>query len=70
MAEYLDVWLKFDDDDDETPTHEANTRAIPGGRFAVDWEHVDVGVVSSLEFDTLEDVRAWYARNGFTDFTA
>ena len=70
MAEYLDVWLKFESDDDDDPTLEANTRKIPGGRFAVDWYHVDVGVVSSLEFGTLAEAHAWYERNGFTDYTA
>lgn len=69
MHEYLDVWLKFDSDEDEIPTLEANTRMTVTG-YAIDWYHIGVGLVTSLEFDTLADAYDWYESNNFSDYAA
>ena len=64
-----DVWLKFDQADDEEPTMEANTFKNEDG-YEIQWYHVDVGLVHSVHSPSLNEVHAWYAQNGFTDFTA
>lgn len=69
MTEYIDVWFKFDSDEDENPTLEAFTRVTDTG-YAIDWCHVDVGKITSTEFDTLSDAYDWYERNGFLVFSS
>ena len=64
---YLDVWLQFDGDDDEARA-EANTRLTDTG-YAIDWYLNDVGLVTTVEFDTLADAYDWYERENFQDFT-
>lgn len=66
----LDAWLKFDDDDDETPSHEANTYRLKGGGYAVGWCHADVGLVVWETFPTYPDACAWLTSAGFDDFTS
>lgn len=66
----LDVWLRFEDDDDEEAEAEANTYATEAGRFRVDWYLTSVGLVKSVEFDTLAAAYAWLEREGFRDFSA
>lgn len=64
----LDVWLKFDGDDEDAVA-EANT--FPDGDgYRVDWYLTAVGLVRSVQFDTLEAARAWLTAEGFADFTA
>lgn len=65
----LDVWLRFDTDDDEEAEAEANTYATDDG-FRVEWYHTAVGQVSERHFNTLADAHAWLTRNGFADFTS
>lgn len=67
--EALDVWLRFDSEEDEEPAYEANTYATPSG-FVVEWYHTDVGQVSRVEFDTLEQAHEWYETQGYLDFTS
>lgn len=71
-TEPLDVWLKFDadDDDDEEPSHEANTYDDGDDGYIVEWYHVAVGLVSSKRFGSLDAAYAWYETNGFQDFTS
>lgn len=64
---YLDLWLQFDGDDDEARA-EANTRLTDTG-YAIDWYLNDVGLVATVEFDTLADAYDWYERENFQDFT-
>ena len=64
-----DVWLKFDQADDEEPAMEANTFKNEDG-YEIQWYHVDVGLVHRVPATSLNDVLAWYVQNGFTDFTA
>lgn len=64
-----DVWLKFDQPDDETPSLEANTFKAADG-YQIRWYHVDAGVVNRVNAPTLGDVFEWYASHGFTDYTA
>lgn len=68
-TEALDVWLRFEHDEDEEPTHEANTYETDRG-YAVEHYHTAVGQVSTIEFSTLEEAHAWYAAQGFQDFTS
>lgn len=65
----LDVWLKFDHEDDEEATHEANTFKDEAG-YRVEWYLNSVGLVKSVYFDTLAEAHAWYEREGFQDFTS
>lgn len=71
----IDVWLKFetlyDDatgDDYEEASHEANTYLTETG-YAVKWYHSAVGLVTTVDFDTLADAYDWYEANGYQDFT-
>lgn len=64
----IDVWLRFDSDADETPSYEANTFLTDTG-YVIEWYHVDIGVVSSVEFGTLADAYDWYESNGYSDFS-
>lgn len=65
----LDVWLKFEDAEDEMASHEANTFETETG-YRVDWYLNAVGLVKSVELDTLAAVHAWYEREGFQDFSS
>ena len=64
-----DVWLKFDRPDDEEPTMEANTFKNEDG-YEIQWYLVDIGLVNRVHAPRLSEVHAWYAQNGFTDFTS
>lgn len=65
----IDVWFKFDSDEDEECTHEANTYQTENG-YVVEWYLNSVGLVSRVEFDTLDEAHAWYEREGFQDFSS
>jgi hypothetical protein len=69
----LDVWLRFHSDDsddaDAEAECEANTYATDDG-FRVDWSHTAVGLVTSVNFDTLAEAHAWLEANDFQDFTS
>lgn len=64
----LDVWLRFDSPEDEEASHEANTYLTDTG-YAVKWYHNAVGLVTTVDFDTLADAYDWYEANGYQDFT-
>lgn len=64
----LDVWLYFDEQDDEEPTCEANTYVTEHGTYRVDWYFTAVGHVRSREFDTLADAYDWLESEGFQLF--
>jgi len=75
-AEALDVWLKFDeamaeanDLDTDTATHEANTYISDTG-YRIEWYLNSVGLVKTVEFATIEEAHAWYAAEGFQDFSS
>jgi hypothetical protein len=65
----IDVWLKFEDENDEEPTYEANT-FDKGGYFLVEWYHTAVGQVSSKDFDTYDEATEWLESEGFLDFSS
>lgn len=67
----LDVWLRFadDDPDHEQSELEANTWRNGDG-YRVKWYHVDVGIVTRVDFDTLDEAHAWYEREGFEDYSS
>ena len=59
-----EVWFKFDSDDDDEPSHEANVTMTEDG-FAVEWSNVDVGQVTRVEFDTLADAYDFLQDSGY-----
>lgn len=72
----IDVWLKFDaqmtadfDPDDDIATHEANTFQNSDGSYRIEWYLNSVGLVKTVEFDTLADAYDWYEREDFQDFS-
>lgn len=67
--EPLDVWMLFENRDDEEPTHEANTFK-DGDIFRVDCYHVDVGQVMSSYHSSYSEAQVWLEKSGFLDFTA
>lgn len=67
MGDYLDVWLRIPDDSEEAEA-EANTRRTDDG-YAVDWSLTAVGLVKTVEFDTLADAYDWLEREGFVNYT-
>lgn len=64
----FEVWLKFESPEDEEATYEANTYKTAYG-YRVEWYHAAVGLVTCIDFDTLEEAHAWYKRENFQDFT-
>lgn len=69
MSEYTpvgDVWLQLADDEFSC---EANT-FTDGLDYRIEWYHVDVGLVSAVHFLTLSECHAWYAENGYTDYSS
>ncbi len=70
--EYIDVWLRIaNEDDDFAPdcNAEANTRLTHTG-YAVDWFLNAVGLVKTVEFDTLADAYDWLEAERFENYTA
>lgn len=65
----LDVWLRFDEEDDEESEAEANIYP-EGGYFVVKWELTAVGQVTSVPFLTYQGAREWLESAGFRDFSA
>ena len=66
----LDVWFKFENEDDEEPILEANTFEDEYGQYRIEWYHNDIGYVNTEYFDTYSDAEKWYEENGFIEFTA
>lgn len=64
----LDVWLRFESPEDEEASHEANTYRDEDG-YVIKWYHSAVGLVTTVDFETLADAYDWYEREGFQDFT-
>lgn len=65
-----ETWLKFDADDDEDPSHTATVERNDDEGYVVSWWHEDVGLVTDVNFDTLEDAHAWLEDAGYADYTA
>lgn len=66
----LDVWMCFEHPDDEEAAYEANTFRTADGGYRIEWYHNAVGLVTSEDFDTLDEAYAWYERNGYQDFSS
>lgn len=66
----LDVWLRFESDNDDEASHEANTYFNDNtGRYRVEWYSNAVGLVTHEEFDSYFDAQEWLERAGYIDFT-
>lgn len=68
MTEPIDVWLRILDDEEEAEA-EANTYLTETG-YRVEWYLTAVGLITSVEFDTLADAYDWLEREGFVNYTA
>lgn len=66
----LDVWLLFDEPDDEHASHEANIYLTDDKRFRVEWSNTSVGQIRSREFDTYAAASAWLEASGYRDFSS
>jgi hypothetical protein len=63
-----DVWL-YIPEDAESAEYEANTYT-DGCDYRIEWYHTGVGLVRAVHFLTLAECYAWYASNGYADYTA
>ena len=63
------VWLLFDEPDDEEASHEANIVRAEGGRFSAEWSNTAVGLITKREFDTYDAAAKWLTDGGYQDFT-
>ncbi len=68
MDEAVDVWLRIPDGEEESEA-EANTYLTDTG-YRVEWYLTAVGLVTSVEFDTLSDAYDWLQREGFDNYTS
>jgi hypothetical protein len=66
----VSVWLRFDNDEDETPDYEANIIREEDGTFTVEWWHDAVGQVTQVRFETYEAACVWLEENNYRDFTS
>ena len=66
----LDVWLLFDEPEDEEASHEANIFYTEDGAFSAQWYNNAVGLVSARRFDTYADAAKWLEDGGYQDFSA
>lgn len=71
-APVSEVWLKFDAEDDEDPSHTATVTGDADRGYQVDWWHEDVGLVVTVDtvFLNLEDAHDWLESAGYADYTA
>ena len=65
----IDVWLRFENDEEEA-SHEANTFIDKDGGFRIESYSTAVGQVSTVHLDTVGEVHEWYAKHGYQEFTA
>lgn len=65
----MQIWLKFDEEHDEDPSHAANI--FPDGEGArIEWWNEAVGLVTTVYKDTMADAEKWLESAGYQDFTA
>ena len=64
-----ETWLKFDAETDEEPSHAATVEKTTYG-YRVGWWNESVGLVTDVDFSTLEDAHEFLERGGYSDFTA
>lgn len=68
--EALDLWLKFDDPDDEEASHEANIFLTEDKRFSAEWSNTAVGLITAEVFDTYAAAAAWLTEGGYQDYSS
>lgn len=67
----MQIWFKFDDENDEDPTYTANvTEDENGNGTLVEWWHEDVGLTERVIFEDEDTAGKWLESQGFQDFTA
>ena len=66
----LDVWLRFENEEDEDADHEANTFFNEDGTYRVEWSNTSVGQVTKRDFPTYAEATKWLEEGGYTDFTS
>ena len=74
--EYIDLWLRHAyENDDFTPDEDGYCSAVAKTRltdtgYAVEWYLNAVGLVKTVEFDTLADAYDWLEAERFENYTA
>lgn len=66
----LDVWLAFDEPEDEEASHEANIYYTADGTFDAKWYNNAVGLVTTRNFPTYADAAKWLEDGGYQDFSS
>lgn len=64
----IDVWLRIPEDEEDAEA-EANTFLTKTG-YRVEWYLTSVGLVTTVEFDTLADTYDWLENEGFVNFSS
>jgi hypothetical protein len=65
----LGVWMLFDDEDDEEPSHEGNVFFNEDGTYRGEWENTSVGQITDRTFPTFPEAVAWLEDSGYIDMT-
>lgn len=65
-----EVWMRFEADEDEEPTHEANISLDDDGDYMVEIDFVATSNVTEHYFDTAEEARSFLENMGYDDYTA
>lgn len=66
----LDVWLAFDDPEDEEASHEANIFYTADGTFDVEWYNNAVGLVTTINRPTYAEAAKVLSDSGYQDFSS
>ena len=65
----MQIWLKFDDENDEEASHAANI-FTDGEGARIEWWNESVGPVTTVYKDTVADAEKWLEGAGYQDFTS
>lgn len=66
----LDVWLLFDNPEDEEASHEANIFYTADGSFDVEWYNNGVGLVTTINRPTYAEAAKVLEDSGYQDFSS
>lgn len=66
----MQIWLKFDEEHDEEPSHTANIFTFDNGGTIVEWGNEAVGEVTTLHYNSLAEAENRLSEAGYQDFTA
>ena len=66
----MQIWLKFDEEHDEEPSHAANIFTDDDDGARIEWWNEAVGLVTTVYKDTVADAEKWLEDAGYQDFTS